>query len=241
VTFVVSEDCVRLGLRAGALVFRDVQVSPSIDALRAEIGREVEAIRSRFADVATVRSIPAVVSFQELLRKVGVNPRRELPSVERLLTAAIKRGDLPVINSLVDAYNFLSVRSLCSLGAHDLDRIALPVTLRLLTGRETFTPLGKDQPEAVTAGEYGYVDARDRVLCRLDLLQADFSKVTTATTNALLIIEGTAAHGPETLRQTFADAAELLTRYCGGTAEVVAFPPDAGNTNAPGRGEALFS
>ena len=36
---------------------------------------------------------------------------------------ALRRGDLPLINSLVDAYNLVSVRSLCSLGAHDLDKM----------------------------------------------------------------------------------------------------------------------
>ena len=76
----------------------------------------------------------------------------------------------------------------------------------------------------VVPGEYGYVDAADRVLCRLDILQADFSKVTTATTNVLLIVEGTAEHAPETLRQVVADVTERVLRHCGGTAEVVAFP-----------------
>ena len=223
-SFAVSEDCVRLGLRAGAIVFRSVHVTPANPALRAEIASEVQAIQTRLASPGVVRSIPEVASFQELLRKVGVNPRKEQPSVERLLGYALKRGDLPAINSLVDAYNLVSVRSLCSLGAHDLDRIAPPVTLRLLTGRESFTPLGRDQEEAVTAGEYGYVDAADRVHCRLDLLQAEFSKVMTNTVNALLIVEGTTVHTPDTLRQAFADVIEQVTRYCGGTAEVVAFP-----------------
>ncbi len=223
-TFTVSDDCLRLGLRAGAIVFRNVHVVAADPALRSEIAQEVQVIRARFADPAAVRSAPDVVRFQEILRRAGVNPRREQPSVERLLTFALKRGDLPAVNSLVDAYNLVSVRSLCSLGAHDLDRIAPPVALRLLTGQESFTPLGRDAPVPVVAGEYGYVDARDRVLCRLDILQADFSKVTTETANALLIVEGTAADAPEALRQVIADVTERVTRHCGGTAEVVAFP-----------------
>jgi DNA/RNA-binding domain of Phe-tRNA-synthetase-like protein len=222
--FIVAPECVQLGLRAGAVVCRGVRVTAAGPALRSEIAAEVQAVRAQFADVPAVRSAPAVVGFQDLLRKVGVNPRREAPSVERLLTLALKRGDLPAINSLVDAYNLVSVRSCCSLGAHDLDRITPPIALRLLTGRETFTPLGSDTVAAVTPGEYGYVDAANRVLCRLDLLQAEFSKVTERTTNALLIIEGTIAHPPDLLRQACADVIELVTRHCGGTAEVVAFP-----------------
>jgi DNA/RNA-binding domain of Phe-tRNA-synthetase-like protein len=224
-SFVVTEECVDLGLRAGAIVFRNVTVTPAAPALRSEIQQEAQAVRTRSPSPAAVRSAPEVVRFQELLRRAGANPRRDQPSVERLLSYALKRGDLPAINSLVDAYNLVSVRSLCSLGAHDLDRITLPVSLRLLTGRESFTPLGSDAPVPVTAGEYGYVDAADRLLCRLDVLQAEFSKVTAATVNALLIIEGTAGHPPDVLRRAFDAAVEVVTRHCGGTAQVVAFPP----------------
>ncbi|MCI0463567.1 MAG: hypothetical protein L0Z62_42060 [Gemmataceae bacterium] len=118
----------------------------------------------------------------------------------------------------------VSVRSRCSLGAHDLDRISCPVELRLLTGAESFTPLGGDQPVPVTAGEFGYVDGAGRLRCRLDLLQAEFSKVTSATVNVLLMVEGTAAHDPGTIRGAFDLVIEGVTRHCGGAAEVVALP-----------------
>ena len=222
--FIVHDDCLRLGLRAGAVVFRSVRVGTASPELRATMAKEIEAIRQRFTDPATIRSLVAVVAFQEILRRVGVNPRREPLSVERLLNAASKRGVLPAINSLVDAYNLVSVRSLCSLGAHDLDLIALPVSLRLLTDCESFRPLGESEPSPVVAGEFGYVDAQDRVLCRLDLRQAEFSKITERTTNALLIVEGTASHSPVVLRQALSDVIGLVTRHCGGTAEIVAAP-----------------
>jgi len=64
-------------------------------ALQAEIERESSAVRERFADASAIRALPEVVAFQELLRQVGVNPRREQPSVEKLLNFALKRGDLP--------------------------------------------------------------------------------------------------------------------------------------------------
>jgi DNA/RNA-binding domain of Phe-tRNA-synthetase-like protein len=222
--FIVAKDCSALGLRAGAVVFRDVRVVPASAELRAEIAREVEAIRGRFKDSGEVWLLSEVIGFQEVLRKVGVNPRREQPSVGRLLTFALERRDLPIINSLVDAYNLVSVRTLCSLGSHDLDRITLPVALRLFSGAERFTPLGSDRETTITPGEFGYVDASGRVMCRLDVRQADFSKVTSATRNALLIIEGTIATPPETLGQAFDEAIALITRHCGGTAEVVCCP-----------------
>ncbi len=225
--FQVAEECIRLGLRAGAVVFRGIRVGPSGPDLLAEIAAECAAIRARLASPAVIRAAPEVVAFHDIHRRVGANPRREQSSVERLLTYALRRGCLPAINSLVDAYNLVSIRSGCSLGAHDLDRLALPVSLRVLTDAQPFIPLGSLAPAVVNAGEYAYVDGRGSVLCRLDVVQADFSKVTAETANALLIIEATAAHPPEAVRQAFADAVEQVRRHCGGTAEVVAFPyPD---------------
>jgi DNA/RNA-binding domain of Phe-tRNA-synthetase-like protein len=201
-----------------------VRIGSSDPVLRAEIKAETGTIRARFGSPAAVRSAPEVIRFQEILRKVGVNPRREQPSVERLLSYALQRGDLPTVNTLVDAYNLISVRSFYSLGAHDLDRIALPVTLQLLTGKESFTPLGQNKEIPVVSGEYGYVDARDRLLCRLDIRQAEFSKVTTQTQNVLLIVEGTANDGQEGFLQTCTDVIRLVTRFCGGAAEMAAEP-----------------
>lgn len=222
--FVVAEACVQLGLRAGAIAFHGVRVAAAHEGLRDEIAAAIQKLLAAGVSPAIVRSLPEVLTFQGLLRKAGVNPRKDQPSVERLLAYALKRGQLPAINTLVDAYNLVSIRTRCSLGAHDLDKIILPVALRLLNGAETFTPLGRDTPAPVTPGEYAYVDGANRVLCRLDILQAEFSKVTTDTRNALLIVEGTTVHSSDSLRQVFQEAIQLVTHYCGGTATIVAFP-----------------
>lgn len=222
--FLVAEECVQLGLRARAIVFRNLVIAAAPPELRAEIDREIQTVRDSFAGPAAVRSCREVAAFQQLHRRAGVPARKEQSSVERLLLLALKRGELPAINSLVDAYNLVSLRTRCSLGAHDLDAIASPVSLRLLTGRESFTPLGESTPLAVTPGEYGYVDAAERLLCRLDVRQADFSKVTERTRNVMLIVEGAAEHEPDVLRRASEEVIEVVTRYCGGTVEGVAFP-----------------
>jgi DNA/RNA-binding domain of Phe-tRNA-synthetase-like protein len=222
--FTVAPECQQLGLRAWAIEFRNLRVGPASAELRAAIAREAAAIQARFTSPADIRTAPEFVPFHVIFRAVGANPRRDQTSIERLLAFAFKRGDLPAINGLVDAYNLVSLRTGLSLGAHDLDRIALPVALRLLTGTEPFVPLGSPAPEPVTAGEFGYVDGAGRVLCRLDVRQAEFSKVTAQTRNALLIIEGATSHAAALFEQALADVVALMTRHCGGNAAVVARP-----------------
>lgn len=228
IMFRVAAECIGLGLRAEGIVFRGLHVGAASAELRDDIAREAAAVRARFVDPAAIRSSAFIRPFHEMLRKVGANPKRDPNSVERLLSFAFKKGDLPAINNLVDSYNLVSLRSGLSLGAHDLDQIALPVTLQLLSGNESFLPLGGKGPAAITEGEFGYVDGQNRLLCRLDVVQADFSKVSAATCNALLIVEGTASHSTELLHRTVEEVIALVTRQCGGTAEVAAWPGEMG-------------
>ena len=223
-TFAVSQDCFRLGLRAGALVLRNVRITESSPEQRKQIDDSAKQVGAQFATPGEIRSLPELVKLYEILRLVGVRPRSHPPSTQRLLEFAMKQGSLPVVNNLVDAYNLISLHTKCSLGAHDLDQLERPVELCLFRGDERFRPLGGGEETPVRQGEFGYVDAANRVICRLDSKQAEFSKVTENTTNVLLIIESTTVHGAEQIEKVFADTAAMVSCHCGGTAEVVALP-----------------
>ena len=97
----------------------------------------------------------------------------------------------------------------------------LPVELCLFDCEAEFVPLGMSARKSVNAGEFGYRDGADRVLCRLDSVQADFSKVTHETRSALLIIESTDLHSQEEMSQTLRLAAEKLCQSCAATIEAV--------------------
>jgi DNA/RNA-binding domain of Phe-tRNA-synthetase-like protein len=222
--FSVSPECWELGLRAGAIVFRGIRVGPAPPVLRQEIAQEVARVQAHFTDSAQVRTAPELQPFHDVLRKVGVRPRRRPPSVQKLMEFCVERGGLPEINSFVDAYNFVSLQTGLSLGAHDVAQLTFPVELRLFRGNEQFRPLGSGADEPVYPGEFGYIDGTSRVVCRLDSLQADFSKITAATTEALLIIEATASHDQDRVTAAFDLAVDLTLRYCGGQIEQIVRP-----------------
>jgi DNA/RNA-binding domain of Phe-tRNA-synthetase-like protein len=226
--FSVSQECLDLGLRAGAIVFREVRIAPASDELRSEVAQEVQDVRQRFASMAEVRSLPELTKLAEILRRVGVKPRAHPPSTQKLIEYTLKRGSLPAVNNFVDAYNLVSLRTRYSLGAHDLDRITLPIELRLLQGDESFRPLGNAEDTSIPRGQFAYVDADHRVICRLDSLQADFSKLTSATSSVLLIIEGTTSHSLEQVEQVFADAIASIQRHSSGLVESIILPSAPG-------------
>ncbi len=213
----VSDACIALGLRAVAILFRDLSVAARSAWLHDEIIAACRDIQQRFATPQQIRSTAEVARFRSIHKQVAPGLKKPTPSVENLYRYALKRGDLPRINNLVDAYNLVSLRSRCSMGAHDVARITLPIELAILDGTEPFTPLGSTEPAVVSPGEFGYVDDVGRLLCRLDVVQADFSKVTAATHTALVIIESTDAHPPDQIRQAFEEVVALVHRECGGS------------------------
>ena len=159
---VVRQECTDLGLRARGIVLCDLNIQPASEELRTTIDLEVERIAREFKSRAEIRAMPELERVRKIMRAVGVKPKTPPPSIQKLLEFAWKRQSLMAINNLVDAYNLMSLRTRCSVGAHDLALIELPVELRLFRGTETFRPLGGDANQQINRGEFGYVDARDR-------------------------------------------------------------------------------
>ena len=219
--FEVSPRCLSLGLRAGAIVLDDFTVCESPPELRREIASEGQRVKQTFSSVADIRALPELVRARTIVGKVGVKPSDHPPSTQRLLEYAWKKQSLPAINNLVDAYNLVSIQARCSLGAHDLSLIEVPVNLGLFDGDAEFVPLGMRSRKPVNAGEFGYRDGSDRVLCRLNSIQADFSKVTHETRSALLIIESTDFHSQEEMSRVIRLAAEKVSQFCAAKIETV--------------------
>ena len=211
-----------MGLHSRAILFREVSIRPSPPDFPERVRRVAEDLRSRFPTPRSVRESAPMVELHSIFRKVGVNPRKLQPSCERLVQLALKRGAIPAINNLVDTYNLVSLRWNCSLGAHDLDRLTPPVQLRILKGDEAFVPLGSRKPEPFGRGEFGYVDAENRLICRLDVRQADFSKITPETGNVLLIVGATRAPDPGDVDRILAETVDRVTEACGGRGRILA-------------------
>ena len=155
--------------------------------------------------------------FRDLHTKIGRSNREYIASPESLRRQFIERGRFPHINMLVDIYNLVSLRTGLALGAHDIDKVDGNVTLKLTTGDEKFIPLGKTEPVRIFPGEYGYVDDGDNVICRMEVLQVEPTKVTLSSGDIFLIVEGNANTNLEYVRKVAETVCAMITMYCGGS------------------------
>jgi DNA/RNA-binding domain of Phe-tRNA-synthetase-like protein len=177
-----------LGLNACLTLVEGVDNTARNDVTK-DMEARVEAVRKSLpADAA--RTLPEILALQSVYKALGIGWRDFRPSIERLISRIQKGRPLPAINPVVDLYNVASVEARMCMGAHDADTIELPIVLRLTRGGETFTPLGRPA-ESVRAGEFAYFDNLGHIICRLDAVQAEFSKVTALTTRVLLVVEAT--------------------------------------------------
>jgi DNA/RNA-binding domain of Phe-tRNA-synthetase-like protein len=212
-----------MGLSAAALVMRQVdntRTAPELVAYRRQFGQQLAAYWKN----RSISAHPAIEEYHRVHQQIGVTG--EPPSPEKLVLYIRRHRDLNALTAVVDCYNLVSARTLLSLGAHDLDKLATPVTLRRFTAEDVFVPLGKTE-ERRLPGEYGYVDPLGRIICRLEVLQGDYSKTTRESRNVFIILQGNRClPAPVLLKGTWL-LAEMIEKFCGGKAEVVSFN-DAG-------------
>jgi DNA/RNA-binding domain of Phe-tRNA-synthetase-like protein len=161
---------------------------------------------------------PQVADWRAAYRAFGAKPQRTRPSVEALL----RRLDagLPRIDRLTDAYNAVSIANLVPVGGEDLDQYQGRARLVRAMGDEDFDTVVHGEP-AVEHPRPGEVIWRDDagVTCRQwNWRQCTRTRITPATSNAVFIIDGLAALGPNGLTAAGDDLAGSLMRLSPGAA-----------------------
>lgn len=207
-------------LRIGVAVVRGARAHaahPELDALKDKLAAET---LSRYQGV-NLGALERIKAYREIYRAFGVDPGARSSSVEALLRRAARGKGLPAVNVIVDALNVTSVEMIVPVAAYDLGRLALPVALRFAQAGEPFVAIG-GEPAALDAGELIYAD-QQQVICRdFNYRDADATKITDATADVLLIVDGCGPVSVDEVQETLDLAASRVIRYAGGALEQTA-------------------
>lgn len=215
----VTSELLELGLASSAVVARGVnntRISPELIAYRRYVGKRLAAHWKK----RLVSAHPVICEYHRVHELFGVVD--EPPAPEKLIMHVRRNHDFTSSGAIVDCYNIVSAKTLLSIGAHDIERVASPVSLRQCGENDAFIPLGQVEAQAV-AGEYGYVDAERRVICRLDVLQCEYSKTTRDSRDVIFFLQGNRRLSSSALLKGTWYLAEVIERFTGGRAEIVGF------------------
>jgi DNA/RNA-binding domain of Phe-tRNA-synthetase-like protein len=221
----VYPNLLELGLACCALIVRNAdntRTRPELIAYRRQVGQKLAG----FWKNRSISTHPAIREYHRVHEQFGVIG--QAPAPEKLITYVRRQRDLTATSALVDCYNLVSVRTLLSIGAHDLKKLVTPITLRPCTPADTYTPLGGGE-ELPLAGEYAYIDPQNRVICRLETLQGDYSKVTPESRDVVFFLQGNRCLPAASLLKGAWLLAELLEKFCGGKAELESFHDASAN------------
>ncbi|MGI9254131.1 MAG: B3/B4 domain-containing protein, partial [Thermomicrobiales bacterium] len=195
---------------------------PECDALLAS---EIEQTAARLGGVEDIPGLPEIAPWRTAYAAFGVKPSKFRSSIEAMLRSCAS-GRLGGVNPLVDLYNTVSLRHRLPVGGEDLAAIEGPLRLTRAEGGEPFFTIGSGEDQPSAPGEVVWRDDAG-IVCRcFNWRESDRTKLTPATTNAVLVIESVAPNGAATVRAACDDLAALISNHLGATTRIVGLPDD---------------
>lgn len=212
----------------GILIARNInnygERAEIISALRQEEAKTVE----RFAGVS-INEHPQILPWREAYRKFGAKPKDYPSSVENLIKRVSKGYSLPHINLLVDIYNTISLRNIVPVGGEDLDKIEGDIQLAFASDHEAaIRLLGEPEDRAPKPGEVIYKDNVGAICRRWNWKEADRTKFTEATKNAVIVIERLPPVLRLQIENLLQELSALIGEYCGGNISTTIIDKDHG-------------
>ncbi|MBI9012666.1 MAG: hypothetical protein JEZ08_10595 [Clostridiales bacterium] len=155
-----------------------------------------------------ILELPEIKDWRDTYKQLHIKKGTRVSS-EALIKRVLKGGLLPSINPLVDIYNSISLKYVFPCGGEDLKMTQGDINLTFANGLEEFKMIGSSINEPPTAGEVVYKDELG-CLCRCwNWREADRTKLTGQTTDAILVIESLNASRLNELNNAVSELKEL--------------------------------
>ena len=174
--------------------------------------------RERFAGLEFFSQHPQILAWRSCYRKFGSDPHQYRCSAEAIIRRISKGDQLPNINKLVDLYNYISLKYLLPVGGEDTDKIAGDLFLGFANGDEQFVRLGGAENEPPQKGEVVYKDDEGVACRRWNWREADRTKLTEQTRNAIIVVEALSPASKSEVEGAIQELADLIKHFCGGEA-----------------------
>ena len=199
--------------RIGVVTAHGLDNTAGAEAAAALLLREATA-RAAALEGAEIATHSAVAAWRAAYARFGAKPSKYRSSIESLLRAA-QAGRVRPINPLVDLYNAVSLRHALPCGGEDLAAILGDVRLTRAEGGEPFRTIGAAEDDPAWPGEVIYRDDVGAICRCWNWREADRTKLTEQTRDAVLVVEALPEHPPAQLDAALADMAALVTERLG--------------------------
>jgi DNA/RNA-binding domain of Phe-tRNA-synthetase-like protein len=217
--FRYHEDIVRRypDVAGGVIIARGLSNGPTPAALREAYLAEQRATLERISNTP-LSQIESLAAWRNAFRRFGTEPTRYRSAAESLLRRLTKKGDIPLINCLVDIGNLVSIRYALPVAVFDTRHLQGPVTVHFADGLERYTPLAEGMVEHPEPGEVVFTDETGLVVARRWCWrQGEESAARDDTRDAIITMEAHHASGKADVSAALQELMALLGTHSGGT------------------------
>lgn len=207
------------GLIVGVVVARGVDNTKTYDDVTAFFTQEQKKIQDSLS-IEALADDPRITVWRQAYSHFKSRPSDYRSSIENLCRIVLKGKQLRQVNSLVDIYNYISLKYLLPVGGEDIDTVQGNIHLTYAADNEKpVLLLGDTQAEAPYHGEIIYKDNLGALCRRWNWRESDRTKLTTQTRNAVFVLEALPPVSEQTIKKAVAQLQQLIEKYCGGTVE----------------------
>lgn len=211
-----DSEVLNLGIRYCIAQINNLKIkkeAATVEQAKRKVEREILSKGPEWA-----REIPEAQGYYELYARIGKKPGEILSPIDSLSRYIFdtELGRIPQINVVVDLYNVSCLKSFLSIGAHDREKLHGGIRLSRAREAQAYIPLGAISPVEVQPGEYYWRDD-EHVLCRLDIKQAEATKIDENTRHAVLIVQCHSAIPEKVLGEETERLCREIVEVCGGT------------------------
>jgi DNA/RNA-binding domain of Phe-tRNA-synthetase-like protein len=204
------------GLRVVELKLAGLTVrgfDPDLEKFKSEVQ---ERVRKRTASLEEVKNQPVFRAYRDFFWRVGIDPTKLRPAGEALTRRILGGRDLPRINTLVDAYNLVSVETSMAIAAFDSAKVSeAALVMRRAANGEPFHGIGMTSPDSLSGVEVVIEDKRSRKLIAVyPYRDSDETKVNEATTEVLFMMCGVPGIDDLALEGAARLTREYVGRFC---------------------------
>ncbi|HLH45161.1 MAG TPA: phenylalanine--tRNA ligase beta subunit-related protein [bacterium] len=210
----ISDSLKRLGVHVAYSVIDAVTVAESGDVFTKELGELEEVIR-REGDTKTN---PVAQAYRRFYWSIGLDPTKIRPAGEALRRRVLNGGRLPKINSVVDAGNYVSAKTLVPIGLYDTLTLSGNLMLKHSEGDELFLAIGSSVEERLPPGVPILIDCSEanHALHLFPHRDSQRTKITNQTKSVLVVGAGVEGVDPAIVQRAVKSTIELTVKYSGG-------------------------
>jgi len=202
----------------GVVVGKDIDNTGEDPYIRDYLEENIAGILPKLT--GKVKENPKVVPYREAFSAFGINPNKFMCSIEALLTRIQKTSKIPLINSVVDLGNGVSLKYVLPIGAHDLGQVSDEIEVRFSREDDLFVPFGSDQSEPVDPGEVVYASKNCVRTRRWMWRQSEIGKITEQSTYIFFPIDGFVGINEKEVILARDELADMIEKRLGGKAIV---------------------